>query len=267
MIIKNLYRKFLNKKIREKIYLFRLLLKDHKFFIVKKNSYNEDALATNVITDFLENKKFLSNYQKAAQGTNLEIRYRAYIVNYFAEYALNLFKKKRGCFIELGVHKALLSKFIVLNNKFKKNLIFYLFDTYKGIPMKNLIEKNKTHIKFLNKNIYSVDTFDFVKKKFKKFPFVKLVRGNLPDSLNNKNINLKNIQFLHIDLNNAYPEIESIKKLYKNILPGAPVILDDYCFSKSYIMQKNCWDKFAKEKKFKILSLPTGQGIFFKNKD
>ena len=165
MIIKNLYRKFLSKKIREKIYLFRLLLKDHTFFIVKKNSYNEDALATNVITDFLENKKFLSNYQKAAQGTNIKIRYRAYIVNYFAEYALNLFKKKRGCFIELGVHKAILSKFIVLNNKFKKNLIFYLFDTYKGIPMKNLIEKNKTHIRFLNKNVYSIDTFDFVKKK------------------------------------------------------------------------------------------------------
>ena len=71
MIIKNLYRKFLSKKIREKIYLFRLLLKDHTFFIVKKNSYNEDALATNVITDFLENKKFLSNYKKAAHGTNL----------------------------------------------------------------------------------------------------------------------------------------------------------------------------------------------------
>ena len=267
MNIKNLYRKVLNKKIREKIYLFRMLLKNRTFFVVKKNSYNEDSLATNAITDFLDDKKFLANYKKAAHGTNIKIMYRAYNLNYFAEYALNLFKKKEGCFIELGVHKAVLSKFLVLNNKFKKNLTFYLFDTYKGIPMKNIIEKDQTHIKFLNKNIYSIDSFDFVKKKFKKYPFVKLIRGNLPYSLKNKNINLKNIQFLHIDLNNAYPEIESIKILYKNILPGAPVILDDYCFSKDYLTQKKCWDKFAKEKKFKILSLPTGQGVFFKKEN
>ena len=57
------------------------------------------------------------------------------------------------------------------------------------------------------------------------------------------------------------------KILYKNILPGAPVILDDYCFSKDYLTQKKCWDKFAKEKKFKILSLPTGQGVFFKKEN
>ena len=42
------------------------------------------------------------------------------------------------------------------------------------------------------------------------------------------------------------------------------MILDDYCFSETYRPQKNAWDKFADEKGFKILSLPTGQGLFIK---
>ena len=82
--------------------------------------------------------------------------------------------------------------------------------------------------------------------------------------MNNDDIELDYIKFLHIDLNNAYAEIESIKILYEKLLVGAPVILDDYCYSELYRDQKNSWDEFIKEKSMKILSLPTGQGLFFK---
>ena len=69
------------------------------------------------------------------------------------------------------------------------------------------------------------------------------------------------------DLNKALSEVQpnkTIKILYEKLLVGAPVILDDYCNSELYRDQKNSWDKFIEEKGMKILSLPTGQGLFFK---
>ncbi len=253
------------KIIRKKISMIRdVLFNSKEIFIVSKNSYNEDGLATNHVTDFMKDEKFIEYYFKAAEGTNHRIMFRAYILNYFANYALKLFDNNQGCFVELGTHKGLMSKVILLNNSFDKKVNFYLFDTFTGIPLENIREDEITHVKKMNRNVYKEDVFEFVKKKFSDFPFVKIVKGTLPDSLKNKDISLEDIKFLHIDLNNAHAEIESIKFLYDKILKGAPVILDDYCFSETYRPQKNAWDKFADEKGFRILSLPTGQGLFIK---
>jgi hypothetical protein len=158
-----------------------------------------------------------------------------------------------------------MAKMIVLNSSFKKNIdTLYLFDTFKGIPTGNLKKDEIEHVKNLNSDLYSENTYDYVKNLFVDYPFVNIVKGELPNSLNQSNIDLENIKFLHIDLNNSFAEIESIKILYEKLLIGAPVILDDYCYSENYRDQKTAWDIFIKTKNLKILSLPTGQGVFFK---
>lgn len=249
-------------KIIKKIDFFRAFF-NSQIFIVNKNSYNEDGLATNHITDFMKNEKFIKNYFKATEGTHKAV-FRAYILNYFANYATRLFNNNHGCFIELGTHKGLMSKMILLNNTFDKKTNFYLFDTFTGIPLDNIRNDEIQHIKNLNKKLYNEDVYKIVKSKFSDFPFVNLVKGRLPETLKNENISLENIKFLHIDLNNVHAEIESIKFLYDKILRGAPIILDDYCYAETYRPQKDSWDKFAKKKGFEILSLPTGQGLFLK---
>ena len=263
--LKTFYRFIIPIKIRKKLQNIRVILFSSKeIFIVNKNSYNEDGLATNHITDFMKNEKFIKNYFKASKGTKHKIMFRAYILNYFANYASRLFNNNQGCFVELGVHKGLMSKFIVLNTNFDKKTNFYLFDTFEGIPLENIRDDEIRHVKKLNEIIYNENVSEFIKNKFSDYPFVKIVKGRLPDTLKNKDISLENIKFLHIDLNNAHAEIESIRFLYDLILKGAPVILDDYCFSEVYRPQKDAWDKFANKKGFKILSLPTGQGFFLK---
>jgi O-methyltransferase len=249
----------------------RIALKGKKIFVVNKNSYCEDDLATNHITDFLQDKVFIRNYQEAAKNTNMSklshrILYRAYIVNYFADFAIKKFEGNKGCFVELGTHKGLMAKLIILNTDLiYKNINFYLFDTFKGIPSDQLNDNlKKKFIDDLNTSLYKEDVFKFVQKKFEKYEFVRLIQGILPTTLNNKDLSLDYIKFLHIDLNNSYAEIESIKILYEKLLVGAPVILDDYCYSELYRDQKNSWDKFIRKKGTKILSLPTGQGLFFK---
>lgn len=251
--LKSFYRYFIPEIIKKQIYIIR-----------NKATYNEDGLRTNHITDFMKNEKFIKNYLQAAEGTNYKIMFRAYILDYFANYALRLFNDNQGCFVELGTFKGLMSKVILLNNNFNKNLNFYLFDTFTGIPLENVREDEIHHVKEMNKNVYNENVYEFVKNKFSDFPFVKIIKGCLPDTLRNEDLKLKNIKFLHIDLNNANAEIESIKFLYDKISKGAPIILDDYCYSEIYRPQKDAWDEFANEKGFKILSLPTGQGLFLK---
>ena len=109
------------------------------------------------------------------------------------------------------------------------------------------------------------DYYKFIEDKFSKYKNVELVKGLLPDSLAQKIEKIENIIFLHIDLNNAESEIESIKLIYEKLMRGCVVVLDDYCYDELFRSQKNAWDNFIKTKNNTILSLPTGQGIFFKN--
>ena len=66
-------------------------------------------------------------------------------------------------------------------------------------------------------------------------------------------------------MNNSYAEIEAIKFLFNKIVKGGIILLDDYAYGKSFILQKTSWDKFAKTKGIQILTLPTGQGLIIKN--
>ena len=158
--------------IRNYLRGIRKAIKGRRIFVVNKNSYCEDGLATNHITDFLKDEKFMRNYLEASQGTNMEklshrITYRAYIVNYFANLALKKFKNQNGCFVELGTHKGLMAKLIVLNSDLiNEKTNFYLFDTFEGIPIDQLTEEEKKLANKKNSSIYKENVFEFIKQKF-----------------------------------------------------------------------------------------------------
>ena len=120
------------------IFILRtVLFNPKKIFITNDNSYKEDGLVTNHIVDFLKDDNFIKGYSEATKNNALrehpdEIRYRAYIVNYFANYASKNFEKEGGDFIELETGKGIMAKLIMFNNSFKNKL--YLFDIFKGIP-------------------------------------------------------------------------------------------------------------------------------------
>ena len=176
------------------------------------------------------------------------------------------FYKEDGDFVELGTGKRIMAKVIMSNTELKNqnNKKFYLFDIFSGTPeLTNKIYKLE-NTKYLNKEHFKGDYFNFIESKFSMYSNVELVRGELPGSLNKKLDQINKIIFLHIDLNNAHCEIESIKLIYDKLAKGCVIILDDYCYNELFREQKNAWDSFIKTKNNTILSLPTGQGIFFK---
>ena len=68
-----------------------------------------------------------------------------------------------------------------------------------------------------------------------------------------------------MDMNNAFAEMEAIKSFWDKIVNSGIVLLDDYATHDGFKEQKISWDKFAKDKNFEILTLPTGQGLIIKN--
>ena len=145
----------------------------------------------------------------------------------------------------------------------KLNKKFYLVDTYTGIPIDNNLKNKELKVaKFLNDLHFEGDYYDIIKKNFKRFPKVILVKGKVPEIL--KKINVSKISFLHLDMNNSYAEINAAKFFFKKISKGGLILLDDYCNGELFREIKNSWDNYAKFNNFSILSLPTGQGLIIK---
>ena len=102
----------------------------------------------------------------------------------------------------------------------KLNKKFYLVDTYTGIPIDNNLKNKELKVaKFLNDLHFEGDYYDIIKKNFKRFPKVKLVKGKVPEIL--KKINVSKISFLHLDMNNSYAEINAAKFFLKKYQKAA----------------------------------------------
>ncbi len=99
-------------------------------------------------------------------------------------------------------------------------------------------------------------------ERFENYPQVELVKGLIPDSF--RRGCPKKIAFLHIDLNNAEGEIAALEHLFDRMVPGAILIMDDYEWSSTYRPQKAAEDPWFDQRRYRIMPLPTGQGMVIK---
>ncbi|WYX15476.1 hypothetical protein WJ974_02785 [Achromobacter xylosoxidans] len=68
---------------------------------------------------------------------------------------------------------------------------------------------------------------------------------------------------MHLDLNNAEAEIGALDMLFDRMVPGAVLILDDYGWL-YYRAQKDAEDPWFARRGYRVLELPTGQGMVIK---
>ena len=190
----------------------------------------------------------------AKQGTPPDIRLRASVCCWAARHALTL----DGDFVECGVHTGLLSLTVCHYLDFGKlSRCFYLYDTWKGIPLEDLKDSERLKASQFNQDVY-FDCYELAKKNFLPFSNVKLIRGTLPDTLDETCP--EKIAYLSIDLNSATYEEVTIKKLWAHIVPGGPIVIDDYAF-RGHEEQYDMWNRLAEGNGIAILTIPTGQGL------
>ncbi len=228
-------------------------------------NYNSDGLVVFNNCDCLDEERFKYAYTQSLSvddwrgldGSKMDMRWRYYMVCWFANHAKNL----SGDFVECGVYKGGYSLAIMHYIQFKQTQkTFYLMDTFEGLSPKYVSEEEK---KAGLSAIYSgyEPGYEAVVKTFDGYR-AEIIKGAVPETL--PLCKAEQICFLSIDMNCVEPEIAAANYFWDKLVPGAVVMLDDYGF-KAHIQQKLAFDQFAKEKGVSILSLPTGQAVIFKN--
>lgn len=215
--------------------------------------------------DFLEDPAFASAWESVSNfnhtywgGKTPDVRWRVHFCLWAARHGLNL----EGDFVECGVNTGLFSSMIYKVLELEKtDKLFWLFDTFEGIPLDGTSEVEKAMALSMNRSLYNFDAYKVAVEVFGGYPNSRLVKGRLPESLCNSKI--EKIAYLSIDLNVASAEIETINQLWDKIVPSAFIVLDDYGWS-GHREQYDAWTKFAKDKNRMILHSPTGQGLIIK---
>jgi O-methyltransferase len=222
-------------------------------------TYSQDGLTTLHNNGFMKEPDFMrAENIGAATGSWSNIHWRVHTILWAAHQCATI----EGDFVECGTNKGGFSRAIVDYIDFTtigKN--FYLLDTFEGL-VDNLLSEDEKRIGRREhfEGVYK-ECYNEVKQTFASFPFVKIIKGIVPDTL--AQVPSEKLAFLSIDMNSVTPEISALNYFWDKISKGGMIVLDDYAYVTCDLQYKahNTW---AKQKGIKILTLPTGQGLIVK---
>lgn len=211
-----------------------------------RGTYNHDGLWSIHNHDFLEDPAFLAALHRGETASPMvpTISWRLHVALWCAHSA----SKLDGDFVECGVAKGFMSSAIMTyldwNSLGKK---FYLLDTFQCLDKRF-------------EGVYAESAAN-VRNNFAGWPSAIIIEGFIPETL--PQVASAMIAYLHLDMNNAAPEIAAINHFWDRLVPGAFVLLDDYAYV-GFEAQKAAMDSWASREGVTILSLPTGQGLLVK---
>jgi len=207
---------------------------------------------------FLRDRRFLDSFTStAASEQEKSLVWRLHVLAWAGEHALHL----EGDFVECGVFQgfssAVLCKYLDFASQSRN---YYLYDTFSGLP-----EETSTELE--RKNYEAYKDFDCeqlyrrVLERFADYPNVRVVRGVVPYSF--EEAAPERIAFLHIDMNSRDAEILALERLFPKVSPGGIVVLDDFGWQ-VHRAQMEAETAFMQQRGYRVLELPTGQGLIFK---
>ncbi|OYU42923.1 MAG: hypothetical protein CFE44_21240 [Burkholderiales bacterium PBB4] len=212
--------------------------------------FGDNFLTWGKSISMLDDESFVKAWKSNVESTSDEtIIWRRYVLACAAYHCVQL----EGDFVECGAYTGVGIK----------TVIDYLggVDFPKTFWGYDLFEH---HSEMLNHAMpeHGPELFDRIKLKFKNYPQVNLVKGTLPEAL--EIMCPEKIAFLHIDLNQGPAEIAVLEQLFDKITFGGILILDDYDWAGVYREQKIAEDKWLEARGYRVMPLPTGQGLVIK---
>jgi O-methyltransferase len=227
-------------------------------------TYKTDGLATKHSVHWMREPRFARAYDAAVTsghrfGSNFHVEWRVYLPCWAASVASQL----EGDFVECGVDTGMCSRAICNYLSFERftDRQFYLLDTFEGFPVDQLTDSERgTGLTDHYLRTYG-DTYELVRRNFKEYSNVVLIKGRVPETLSQ--VPSRKIAYLMIDMNAAIPERAAIEYFWEKLVPGAPVVLDDYGYI-GHDAQRISLDEFAASKNVSIFTLPSGQGLILK---
>lgn len=252
--MKSILRRLLPARLTQAL---RCLVYPERFAYLPGLTYCMDGLATIHNTAALEEAKFKEGYalvKSTGAWEGHDMLWRAYVICWAAQKGARL----RGDFVECGVNQGGYSRlamhYVGFDQMPYRN--FYLLDTYCGTPASSYSPGEDPSIRHQFGECY-----EHTQNVFRAFPNARLIKGLVPDTL--VEVPSSEICYLSLDMNVVKPEIAAAEYFWDRLVPGAPVVLDDYNWI-GYETQKAGFDAFAEQRGVSVLSLPTGQGLIFK---
>jgi hypothetical protein len=218
--------------------------------------FAQDGLTTSRVRQFQDDEEFQESKAKTVQqiGRDFEIDWRSQVFLWCLKSTLNL----PGWAVELGTGKAWMFT-MALNHPAIENLgNVQLIDRFSTSAVDKL---TGAELPATSHQSYS-DNPGELESRFAQEKGVRITKGELPEVL--LNLDIPQIKFLHVDLNAAEPEVQSLRLLWERLVPGAFVLLDDFG-SPEFSESRKLMTQLSKELSFDILGMPTGQGLIIKN--
>lgn len=230
--------------------------------IASRSSTAEDSCASVAAPSWLEDPRFAGAYAEAKgiAAWGREIRWRVQTLVKLAAAASHL----EGDFVECGVDTGGTARAVMayLGDDAFADRTFYLFDTFRGL-VSDQLDADHQEGEHISDERYP-DVSEVVRANFADKPFARIVQGTVPETLDQ--FEGSRVAYLHIDMNVAHPEVEALRFFWPMLVPGAPVVFDDYGFPPHHL-QRTALDEVARELGVEIMMLPTCQGLLIRPPD
>jgi len=223
---------------------------------------NKFLKAHKKLLNLVNSEKFiLTQFPRETVIDNLnELMWRHYIIYWCTIYAVKSTTTTNKNIVECGVCDGMgvyfaLSAVKDQHQEFK----CFLYDAWEGMKKEYLLD---TEINCVGGYSYlNIENTIRNLSQFRKNIFFN--KGYIPDSFaSSKNPN--SVVLLLMDLNSAIPTVKSLDFFFDKLESGGIILFDDYLWighedTKKYV------DEWLKNKSGLLLSMPTGQSIFFKH--
>ncbi len=209
---------------------------------------SDNVITWNRNLSFLRDSYFMDRLNNPALTVDEKsIVWRTYILRFFA----GLASHAQGDFLEFGCHTGNSAMAVVEKINFAKlGKSYYLYDLFDW-------REGDAHAKLDGHD--NPKMFEEVVARFAPYPFVKVIKGAVPDSM--ESAFPEKIAFAHIDMNSPVPEAAALKRVLPRLSSGGVIVFDDYGWW-GYSAQKLALDPIIAE--HDILELPTGQALMIK---
>jgi len=237
--------------------------------VATKLKYKSPFLESSTNHDFCIDPKFIAAMEAATGDFEKEYgthpTWNFHVLLWVASQAMSLPGDLVQCGVFNGADAAAIASYTNLAAYPEKK--FYLLDTFVGVPEEQWspteLTKGANSAQWLYKQVG--DRYPAVVARFKTVPNVRVIRGKVPDTLDQ--VDSAAIAALFLDMNCAFPETAAMEFFWDRIVPGGIIFSDDYGHSRGgldFYESKIGFDRFAAKVGLEPLSLPTGQGLIVK---
>ena len=223
--------------------------------------YEADGLATAYFSPFMSDPQWSAAYEEMARDwypdqPGLDIRWRMWTLTTMARQVCQL----PGDVAEFGVYRAGCARMILETIGLPPGRRYHLFDTFAGIPDRELTEREREEGYAGRLTDTSAELVEGRLSPWREC--LDFHVGDVFDTIPRAEIDA--LALVHMDLNASAPTKVALEFSYPRLVAGGAIVFDDYGWDPSSYEQRDAIDEFCRPLPETPIALPSGQALLIK---